>query len=147
MLRGNYTARIDAKGRLKVPTVFRRHFEEQYKAADFYITSLSGENTQIYPLAEWEKIEQRLALLPSMDKSRRKFVDRTSYYGQEAAIDEQGRLLIHPLLRQSAGIYGDLFVIGQLSYLDVWDAERYQQQRLSDPYTDDDAAALARLGI
>jgi DNA-binding transcriptional regulator/RsmH inhibitor MraZ len=33
MLRGNYTARIDSKGRLKVPTLFRRYVEEKYGAA------------------------------------------------------------------------------------------------------------------
>ena len=52
MLRGNYTARIDIKGRLKVPTPFRRLIEEKH-GGDFYITSLTGENVRIYPLVEW----------------------------------------------------------------------------------------------
>ncbi len=95
MLRGNYTARIDVKGRLKVPTPFRRLIEEKH-GTEFYITSLAGDNVRIYPLPEWESIEQRLSLLPTMDPARRKFLDRTNYYGQQATIDGQGRLLIHP---------------------------------------------------
>ena len=147
MLRGNYTARIDSKGRLKIPTAFRRYIEEKYSTAEVYVTSLTGECARLYPLPEWESIEQRLALLPSMDPARRKFLDRTNYYGQQAAADGQGRVLIHPLLRRSAGVVGDVAVLGYLTYLEVWELERFERRLLSDPYTEEDEAAIARLGI
>ena len=146
MLRGNYTARIDSKGRLKVPATFRRFVEEKY-GTEFYVTSLTGESVRLYPLPEWESIEQRLSLLPSMDPAWRKFLDRTNYYGQQAIMDGQGRVLIHPLLRKSAGVMGDVAVLGYLTYLEVWELERFQQRLLSDPYTEEDEAAIARLGI
>jgi len=110
MLRGNYTARIDAKGRLKVPTPFRRLINEQH-GSEFYVTSLTGEHVRLYALPEWESIEQRLSLLPSMDPARRKFLDRTNYYGQQQTMDAQGRVLIHPLLRKSAEVVGDVVVL------------------------------------
>ncbi|HLE64133.1 MAG TPA: hypothetical protein VI750_13375 [Pyrinomonadaceae bacterium] len=146
MLRGHHTARIDAKGRLKVPTQFRRLIEEKH-GKDFYITSLDGECVRIYPLPEWEGIEQRLALLPTMDPARRKFLDRSNYYGQQTAIDGQGRLLIHPLLRKSAAVVGDVAVLGYLTYLEVWELDKFKQRLLADPYTEEDEAAIARLGI
>jgi MraZ protein len=146
MLRGNYTARIDSKGRLKVPTPFRRLVEEQH-GKEVYVTSLTGESVRIYPLPEWEAIEQRLSLLPTMDPARRRFLDRTNYYGQQATIDAQGRVLIHPLLRKSAEVIGDVAVLGYLTYLEVWELERFQRRLLSDPYTEEDEAAIARLGI
>src|SRR5919205_1213602 len=146
MLRGNYPARIDSKGRLKVPTAFRRYMQEQH-GAEVYVTSLTGENVRIYPLPEWESIEQRLTLLPSMDPARRKFLDRTNYYGQQATIDGQGRLLIHPLLRKSAEILGDVAVLGYLTYLEVWELDKFKARMLADPYTEEDEAAIARLGI
>ena len=146
MLRGNYTARIDSKGRLKIPTLFRRIVEEKH-GTGVYVTSLTGESVRIYPLPEWEAIEQRLALLPSMDPAKRKFLDRTNYYGQQAVIDAQGRVLIHPLLRRSAGVLGDVAVLGYLTYLEVWELERFKERLLSDPYTEEDEAAIARLGI
>jgi transcriptional regulator MraZ len=146
MLRGNYTARIDSKGRLKVPTLFRRYVEEKY-GSEVYVTSLAGDCARIYPLPEWESIEQRLSLLPSMDPARRKFLDRTSYYGQQSSMDSQGRVLIHTLLRKSAGVVGEVVVIGALSYLEVWEHDKFQKRLLSDPYTEADEAAIARLGI
>ncbi|HEU4594136.1 MAG TPA: division/cell wall cluster transcriptional repressor MraZ [Pyrinomonadaceae bacterium] len=146
MLRGNYTARMDGKGRLKVPSVFRRYLAEKY-GPEFYVTSLNGECVRIFPLPEWESIEQRLALLPSMDPARRKFLDRTNYYGQQAELDGQGRILIHPLLRKSAGVLGDVAVLGYLTYLEVWELERFERRLLSDPYTEEDEASIARLGI
>jgi MraZ protein len=146
MLRGNYTARIDAKGRLKVPTPFRRYIDDKH-GSEFYVTSLTGDNVRLYALPEWESIEQRLALLPSMDPARRKFLDRTNYYGQQSSMDTQGRVLIHPLLRKSAAVVGDVAVLGYLSYLEVWELDKFQQRLLSDPYLEEDEAAIARLGI
>lgn len=147
MLRGNYTARVDEKGRLKIPTAFRRYIEEKYISQEVYVTSLNGDCARIYPLPEWESIEQRLTLLPSMDPARRKFLDRTNYYGQQATVDAQGRVLIHPLLRKASGVVGDVAVLGYLTYLEVWELERFEQRLLSDPYTEEDEAAIARLGI
>ena len=146
MLRGNYTARIDSKGRLKIPTPFRRIVEEKH-GTGVYVTSLTGENVRIYPLPEWESIEQRLALLPSMDPAKRKFLDRANYYGQQTTIDNQGRVLVPPLLRRSAGVIGDVAVLGYLTYLEVWELEKFKERLLSDPYTEEDEAAIARLGI
>jgi transcriptional regulator MraZ len=146
MLRGNYTARIDAKGRLKVPTPFRRYIEEKH-GTEFYVTSLTGDNVRLYPLTEWVSIEQRLALLPTMDPARRKFLDRTNYYGQQQTMDAQGRVLIHPLLRKTADVLGDVAVMGYLTYLEVWELDKFEQRLLSDPYTEEDEGAIARLGI
>ena len=147
MLRGNYTARVDEKGRLKIPTAFSRYIVENYTTQEVYVPSLNGDCVRVYPLPDWESIEQRLALLPSMDPARRKFLDRTNYYGQQASVDNQGRVLVHPLLRKAAGIAGDVAVLGYLTYLEVWELERFEQRLLSDPYTEEDEAAIARLGI
>ena len=129
-----------------MPTAFRRYLEEKHGSA-VYLTSLTGECVRIYPMPEWEAIEQRLSLLPSMDPARRKFLDRTNYYGQQSAMDSQGRVLVHPLLRKSAAVVGDVVVLGYLSYLEVWELDKFQQRLLSDPYTEEDETAIAGLGI
>jgi MraZ protein len=98
-------------------------------------------------MPEWESIEQRLSLLPSMNPARRKFLDRTNYYGQQSLMDTQGRVLIHPLLRKSAAVVGEVAVLGYLTYLEVWELERFQQRLLSDPYTEEDETAISSLGI
>ena len=146
MLRGNYTARIDAKGRLKVPTEFRRLIEEKH-GKDFYITSRDGQCVQIYPLPEWELIEQKVSLLGTTDPTRRRFLDITNYYGQQATMDPQGRVLIHPLLRKSSEVLGDVVVLGYLTYLEVWELDKFKARLLADPLTEADEATLAKLGI
>lgn len=147
MLRGNYTARIDEKGRLKIPTHFRRKVEEKYDSNEVYVTSLTGESVQIFPLKEWEIIEQRLALLPTNEPARIVYVTGTSFFGQESEIDNQGRILIHPLLRRKAEAYGDVAVLGSLTYLNVWNLERIERFLAENPFTEDHGAMLARLGI
>jgi MraZ protein len=114
---------------------------------EFYVTSLTGDNVQLYPLPEWEAIEKRLSLLPSRDPSRIKFLDRTNYYGQQQTMDGQGRVLIHPLLRRSSGVIGDVVVLGYLSYLEVWELDKFQARLAANPYTEQDEVAIAKLGI
>ena len=146
MLRGNYTARIDDKGRLKIPTSFRRKIEEKY-GSSVYVTSLTGQSVQIFPLKEWEIIEQKVALLPTNEIARRIYMTATSFYGQESEIDNQGRILIHSLLRQKAEVYGDVSVLGYLNYLDVWNQERIEQFLVQNPFSAEHESILARLGI
>ena len=88
MLRGNSPARIDEKGRLKIPAVFRADIEDSW-GSDFYITSMIGESAWIYPLIVWQEIEERLAKLPSLNPTKKKFLDRTNYYGQLSSMDKQ----------------------------------------------------------
>ena len=60
VLRGNHTARIDEKGRLKIPNAFRGLIEGQH-GADVFVTSLSGESVRIYPMPVWMALEEKLA--------------------------------------------------------------------------------------
>ena len=56
-------------------------------------------------------------------------------------------MIIHARLRESAGMVGDVDVLGQYDYLDVWNHERFVAKLQREPYTDDDARALAEFGI
>lgn len=148
MLRGSYNGRVDDKGRIKIPASFKRYLDEKYGRPDFYVTSLLGDCARIYPLQEWEEIEKKLSAQPSMVPAAKKFLDRTNYYGQMQEMDGQGRILIYPMLRNEAKLAGDVMVFGYLKYLEVWNAENFRRSRLEEqPYTDDDAVALAQLGI
>ena len=95
-LRGNCPAKVDEKGRLKIPAVFLEGLKEF--GTQFYITSITGEDARIYPLSVWSEIEDRLAAMPSQHEGKRKFLLRTSYYGQQVEVDGQGRLLLPGVL-------------------------------------------------
>jgi MraZ protein len=146
MLRGNYPATVDGKGRLKIPTAFKTFLEENY-GPDFYVTSLDGQFVRIYPFPVWREIEDKLAALPSMNKAKKKFLDRTNYWGQQVRIDTQGRILVPSQLRESAVMRGEVAVLGYLNYLDVWNTERYREHLEREPLTDEDEQTLSNLGI
>jgi MraZ protein len=146
VLRGNYTAKIDDKGRLKIPNAFRSLVEGQH-GAQLFVTSVTGESVHIYPMPIWMARETKLARIPSTHPARTRFFDRVNYYGQEAAFDTQGRVLIHPRLRDAAGMSGEVDVFGHYDYLEVWNHERFIAKLNGQPYTDDDARALAEFGI
>ena len=146
MLRGNYAAKIDDKGRLKIPNAFRALVEGKH-GTELFVTSLTGEYVRIYPLPVWLALEEKLAQVPSTHPARLKFFDRVNYFGQPAEIDAQGRVVIHQRLRESAGMSGEVDVFGQYDYLDVWNHERFVAKLQREPYSDDDARALAAFGI
>jgi MraZ protein len=146
MLRGNFTAKLDAQGRVKIPAAHRQLIQEEY-GFDLYVTSITGENLLIYPMREWEDIEARLLEPPKMLPEKVKFLRHTNYYGQVSSMDKQGRVSIPVHLRDAAQIDGEVAVMGYLNYLQVWNRERFEELLRSDPYTDQDAAALADLGI
>jgi len=146
MLRGNCPAKIDAKGRIKIPNSFRRHIEEKY-GREFFVTSLSGEFVRVYPMPVWLEVEKKIAAAPSIDPAITRFTNMVNYYGQVAAMDDQGRLLIHPVLRQSSGLNGSVAVLGNQVHLDIWSTEKFESLLKSQPITDEHRAALARLGL
>ncbi|MHB1855907.1 MAG: division/cell wall cluster transcriptional repressor MraZ [Acidobacteriaceae bacterium] len=146
MFRGNHPTRVDEKGRLKLPAEFKRHIEEKY-GNKFYITSKDGKTAEVHPIEEWEKIEQKLALMPNSNPSKKKFLDLVSYYGQMAEMDTQGRVLVPQILRESAKVIGDVVVFGKLTYLEVTNLDAFRQNMEANPLTESDAEALARFGL
>ena len=111
------------------------------------MTSLDGQSVRVYPYPEWIKIEEKLAPLPSMNKAKKRFLDRTNYWGQTARADAQGRILIPSLLRESAGMQGEVKVIGgHDEYLEVWNMDRLREP-MSQPFPDEDMDTLGGLGI
>jgi MraZ protein len=146
VLRGNAPAKIDDKGRLKVPTAFRQLIHDKH-GSDLYITSVEGTSVLIYPMPVWLEIESLIAKAPQQHPSVKKFLKHTSFYGATAEMDPQGRVLIHPLLRESAQMVGEVDVLGQQNYLEVWNHDRFLASLHGDPFTDEDARALAEFGI
>ena len=146
MFRGNHPTRIDEKGRLKVPAEFKRVIDEKY-GTQFYITSLDGKVAQIYPFEEWEQIEQKLAGLSTFNPTKKKFLSRVNYWGQQVEMDGQGRLLLPQLLREAAQIKGEVAVVGYQKYLEVRNLEAYRQEILQEQFTPEDEKTLDDLGI
>jgi MraZ protein len=145
-LRGSETTRVDDKGRLKIPSIFRGRIQD-WSGADVFVTSVKGDSVLIYPLDVWSSMEERIVLAPSQNPALKRFMDRVSYFGQPGEIDPQGRVLIPQQLRQRASILGEVRVLGRINYLEVWNEERFADKLAREPWTDADELLLSQHGI
>jgi MraZ protein len=146
MFRGNHPTRVDEKGRLKVPAEFKRVIDEKY-GNQFYITSLDGKSALVYPFEEWQQIEEKLSRLSTFNPTKKKFLNRTNYYGQVVEMDGQGRLLVPALLRDAAEIKGDVAVLGNLTFLEVRNMAGFKKEIEENPFSGEDENTLNELGI
>jgi len=146
MLRGSAVARIDDKGRLKIPAQYRQVIESKY-GHELYVTSLDGNSVRIYPFPVWIEVEQKLASLPSLDPTIMRFKEAVTYFGSPATMDKQGRVLIQSQLRERAKMVDDITILGQLSYLDVWNRKALDERISSRTLTDEDLKVLAERGF
>lgn len=146
MLRGNALAKIDEKGRLKLPACFRALLEPSY-GNEYFVTSLRGDSVLIYPMKVWIGIEEKIAKAPSMHPAVLRFNNAVNYFGQSTAMDPQGRVLLHPLIRERAAVRGEVVVLGQHDHLEVWNRATFEDRMASDPLTDADLGILSELGL
>lgn len=145
-MRGSASARIDDKGRLKIPGGFRALIQDQ-RGPDVFVTSTKGTSVLIYPMDVWLEVERKLSAMPASHPSRIRYLEAVNYYGQSSEIDAQGRIVISPQLRTSASIVGEVRVFGRTDYLEVWNEELFVKRLHADPFTDEDALRLAEYGI
>ena len=146
MLRGSSLAKLDEKGRLKLPASFRAVLEPKF-GPDYFVTSLRGDSVRIYPMDVWLRVEERLARASSLNPSVMRFKNAVNYFGQSSPMDTQGRILVHPLLRERADVRGEVVVLGQQDFLEVWNRTVFEERLHADPLTDADFGALSDLGI
>jgi MraZ protein len=143
MFRGNHPAKVDEKGRLKLPSAFKQLMDDD-KVTKFYITSFDGKSAQIWPIAAWQEFESKLAA-NIHDESIENYVNWTSYYGQEVEIDNQSRLTLPQLLREEARLTAEVSVIGKMKYVEVKNEEMLKQDLTARPVTAADRQKVANL--
>ena len=143
-LRGSYSARMDDRNRLKVPAEFRRAIESSW-GSDVFVTSMTGKDVYVYPMAVWEEFESRLLKLPLMHPSRQRIQKVVNYYGKTQSMDGQGRVLIHSPLKESAAIGDEVMVLGYGDHLYVQDAGAVMDDVSASASIEDDLETLSEL--
>ena len=146
VLMGHAPAKVDEKGRLKVPSDFRKLIEQKY-GNDCFITSTDGDCALVYPLPVWFDYQSRLAKVPSTSIAKGKLLERLNYFGHVATMDTQGRMLVPAVLRKQAGIDGDVVVIGNTDHLVVRNEERMQRRLADNPISSEDWKELELHGV
>lgn len=145
MFRGNHPAKVDEKGRLKLPAAFKQLLDAQ-NVTQFYITSTDGQSAEIWPLPEWEKRERQLTEGSStFDEAVQKYLNLTSYYGQQVEMDNQARVLLPQILRGTARLDAEVTVFGKLTYLEVHNRETFEQSLEVNRMTAEDRKAMAAI--
>ncbi|HEY2861623.1 MAG TPA: division/cell wall cluster transcriptional repressor MraZ [Terracidiphilus sp.] len=145
MFRGNHPAKIDEKGRLKLPSAFKQ-LVDAVSVTQFYVTSIDGESAQVWPLPEWEKREGQLAESSELDEAVQKYMALTSYYGQQVDIDGQARLLFPQILRSSAELDDqEAVVIGMGTYIAVHNRKKFEENMAANKLTAEDKQKLAEI--
>jgi MraZ protein len=142
MFRGHHPAKIDEKGRLKLPSAFKQLVDAAH-VTQFYVTSTDGKSAEIWPLPEWEKLEEQLADSSTLDDAVRKYLNVTSYYGQQVEMDNQARILLPQILRTSAKLDAEVAVFGMRTYLEVHNREIFERNLPANELTADDRKAMA----
>ena len=144
MFRGNHPAKVDEKGRLKLPSAFKQ-LVDAANVTQFYVTSSDGKSTEIWPLPEWEKREEKLAESSDMDDAVKKYLNLTSYYGQQVEMDNQARILLPQILRNSAQLDAEVTVFGMRVYVEVHNREIFERNMAANAMTADDRKAMAEI--
>ena len=129
MFRGNHQAKVDEKGRLKIPSAFKSLLDAA-NVTQYFITSTNGKSAEIYPLPEWEKIEQKLTKVSSLDPAVEQYLNVVNFYGHQVEIDSQGRVLLPQILRSKAKLDAEVNVMGKLTFIDVHNAESFMKEQM-----------------
>ncbi len=126
--RGSYPARVDDKGRLKLPVVFQKYLEAM--GTELFVTSLDFQTARIYPLSVWRQNENLFEEMSDDPEAVEDVAFIANDLGAESQMDSQGRVTIHPELRR------ELKIENQPVYLDclkgrinVYSEAVYQQRK------------------
>ena len=127
-----------------MPSAFKQLVDAAH-VTQFYVTSTDGKSAEIWPLPEWEKREEQLADSSTLDDAVRKYLNVTSYYGQQVEMDNQARLLLPQILRSSARLDAEVAVFGMRTYLEVHNREIFERNLPANEMTADDRKAMAAI--
>lgn len=126
MFRGIAQLNLDGKGRLAVPSRHRDALLERC-GGHLVITADADRCLLVYPLPDWELIQQKLEGLSNLDPRVRELQRRLIGFAVDVDIDGAGRILISPALRQFAQLEKNVVLVGQGRKFELWNQENWEQ--------------------
>ena len=147
MFRGRYEHSIDAKGRTSLPARYRDALAAAGERR-IVLTSALDPCLVAYTLPEWQAFEERLARLPQFDRAVQKLKRIYVSGAVECEVDDSGRVLVPPTLRDHAHLQKDVLWAGSGKYAELWDRDLWKQYfETTDDERRDISARLAELGL
>ena len=129
MFRGVTTLNLDAKGRMAMPSKYRERLLAQSDGQLVVTVDLSDPCLLLYPLSEWEEIERKLVRLGNLDPRARRLQRLLIGHATEVEMDNNGRILLPPPLREFAQLDKRIALTGQGKKFEIWNEEVWQEQR------------------
>lgn len=128
MFRGAHSINLDDKGRLAIPTKFRALLQADCEGQLVCTVDLKEPCLLLYPLSEWQQVEQKLLRLSNMVDAERRVQRILLGNALDCQLDGNGRILLAPPLRKHAGLNKKLMLVGQLNKFEIWDETRWQER-------------------
>lgn len=125
MFRGQFTYSIDSKGRISIPAKLRKQISPDANDS-FVMTQGTGTCIDLYPLNEWQQIEEQLLKLNSFVPDDSLFIRMMLQHAAEDTMDSQSRILIPQPLIEYAKIDKDVLILGVLKKIEIWNPEIYK---------------------
>ncbi len=129
MFRGAAKITLDDKGRVVVPARYRERLVERSQGQVVVTVDLSGQCLLIYPLTDWEQVEQRIMALPTLNEQSRRLQRIMVGHATELVLDGHGRMLLPPELREIATLNRHAVLLGQGARCELWDETRWAERR------------------
>jgi MraZ protein len=117
--KGRYRYAVDEKGRIAIPAKLRKNIAPASRK-NFVVTRGLEKCLYLYPLDEWNKLEQSLRSLSLRNDKDRQFARTISSWAEDAGPDGQFRIMLSAELKQYAGITEEVLVLGVLERIEIW---------------------------
>ena len=128
MFRGVNTINLDAKGRMAMPARYRDLLTEKYGGRLVATVDFTGRCLLLYPIDEWEVIQQKIESLSSFDEASRRVQRMLIGHAHDLEMDGSGRLLLPQILRTRAQLDKHLALVGQGMKFEIWSEENWNEQ-------------------
>ncbi|MCG6891929.1 MAG: division/cell wall cluster transcriptional repressor MraZ [Gammaproteobacteria bacterium] len=148
--RGVSNLSLDAKGRIVLPARYRERLLENCDSELIVTIDTEQPCLLIYPLPEWELIEEKIEALPSFNPTTRRIQRLLIGHATEVEVDGNGRMLLSNPLREYARLGKKVVLIGQGKKFELWDETLWNQRMeswLNEPEDGETPAALAELTL
>ena len=143
MFRGINSIHIDGKGRLTIPTRYRETLGSD--SDDALVLTIDTEETclLLYPLHQWQVIEEKIQRLPSFDPVARRIQRLLIGHATDVVLDSAGRLLLPQVLRDYAQLEKKVLMIGQGAKFELWSEQLWEARR--DRWLKEESARMGQL--
>ena len=124
--KGSYSYSVDSKGRINIPARLRKYVSTEANDT-FVITRGFEQSLFVYPLDEWNRVEQSIRELSASNPKDRFFTRTLLQYATESQLDGQARITVPKELLQFAAIETEVLIIGVLERMELWNPKVFQK--------------------